>query len=492
MASLPVREPYTDAELHRLYPAQLELQLVQVLMRHGERTPVTARFQNTGLHGFWPYCRSVRQLRSAILDPQAGEYTSLQWRRRLETFGHGDVPIVASGPRGELDDVCDMGALTDLGRQTTFDLGRRMRKLYVDQLGFLPDTISSSESLYLRSTPVPRALESMQQAFTGLYPATTRAPGFLPPTILSRCPQDETLVPNESNCRRFAALARAFAQRTAERWNDSPDMDYLNKKLGKWMPADSPRVAVDSHPRLSGIMDSMNASRAHGPETRLPAEFYDSKAVEIIERITVEEWYGGYGESNEYRTLGIGGLLGDVVARMVGSAEQTPRAAANDAHVPVKFGLSGCHDTTLAAVLSSLGAFGKDKWPPFTSYIAVEMFRAKDLPAPSTTPADVPEPRTSWSSWFSSFFSSANTGTPPPGIGRKPTPSLTPAEKEKLEGYYVRLRYNDSPVTIPGCRSPGNHLEGDESFCTLVCTYYDPPEHPFTPNFIAGCLQIRR
>ncbi|KAH6671569.1 histidine phosphatase superfamily [Plectosphaerella plurivora] len=493
MASLPVREPYTDAELRRLYPAQLELQLVQVLMRHGERTPVTARFQNTGLHGFWPYCRSVRQLRSAILDPQAGDYTSLEWRRRLETFGPGDVPVVASGPRGELDDVCDMGALTDLGRQTTFDLGRRMRKLYVDQLGFLPDTITSSESLYLRSTPVPRALESMQQAFTGLYPPATRVAGFLPPTILTRSPQDETLFPNESNCRRFAILSRAFAQRTAERWNDSPEMDYLNKKLGKWMPQDSPRVAVDSHPRLSGIMDSMNASRAHGPETRLPAEFYDPKTVGIIERIAVEEWYGGYRESNEYRTLGIGGLLGDVVARMVGSAEQTPadgnyelqqtpRADAKDDRVPVRFGLSGCHDTTLAAVLSSLGAFGKDQWPPFTSYIAVEMFRAKDLPAPvaAESPASVPTAQPSWSGWFSSFFSSATPGTPPPGIGRKPTPALTPSEKEKLDGFYVRLRYNDSPITIPGCKTPGNHLEGDESFCTLAA--FKSVVDKFTPT----------
>ncbi|KAL1835687.1 hypothetical protein VTK73DRAFT_5458 [Phialemonium thermophilum] len=45
---------------------------------------------------------------------------------------------------------------------------------------------------------------------------------------------------------------------------------------------------------------------------------------------------------------------------------------------------------------------------------------------------------------------------------------LTPAERQQLDGYYVRLRYNDEPVTIPGCRLPGNHLEGDESFCTLA------------------------
>jgi hypothetical protein len=41
----------------------------------------------------------------------------------------------------------------------------------------------------------------------------------------------------------------------------------------------------------------------------------------------------------------------------------------------IKLALSGCHDTTLAAVLASLGAFQGESWPPFTSHIALELFR---------------------------------------------------------------------------------------------------------------------
>jgi hypothetical protein len=48
MTSLTVRPPYSQAELDKLYPANLELQLVQILLRHGERTPVSTRFQNVG------------------------------------------------------------------------------------------------------------------------------------------------------------------------------------------------------------------------------------------------------------------------------------------------------------------------------------------------------------------------------------------------------------------------------------------------------------
>ncbi|KAK1751817.1 histidine phosphatase superfamily [Echria macrotheca] len=452
MTSLVPRKPYTDDELRRLYPDGLELRQVQILMRHGERTPVSARFQNTGLPPFWPYCASVRQMKTAIM-AHGGEkgdapFSTLEWKRRLETFGRDDRPVVAAGPKGEVDDVCDMGSLTDLGRQSTFKLGLRLRHLYVDRLKFLPPVISSTDFMYLRSTPIPRALESMQQAFSALYPPSAREPDstgrFPAPVILTRAPGDETLFPNDSNCRRFAQLSRAFAQRAADRWNDTEDMHYLNKLIGKWMPPDRPRVAVDSRPRLSGIMDTINATDAHGPDTKLPPEFYDARGRQIMEKIAVEEWFDGYKESKEYRTLGIGGLLGDVVERMVGSAEGRGSQ--------VRFGLSGCHDTTLAAVLASLGAFETTEWPRFTSHIAIEMFRKSDTAAAAT------------GSWWASMFGKATSAQ----IGRKPTPELTLVEKKKMDGYYVRLRYNDEPVTIPGCKPNGKHLEGDESFCTLA------------------------
>lgn len=167
----------------------------------------------------------------------------------------------------------------------------------------MPKLISDSDMIYLRATPIPRALESVQQAFYGFYPPSARTADFPPPTIITRTPADETLFPNDGNCRRFAHLSRAFANRAAQRWNDTEDMQYLSKLFTKWMPGNHP-VAVDSHPRLSGIMDTINATDAHGPATKLPKEFYDPNARAIIDRIGVEEWFEGYKESVEYRMLG--------------------------------------------------------------------------------------------------------------------------------------------------------------------------------------------
>jgi len=402
----------------------------------------------------------------------------LEWKRRLETFGPDDNPVTASGPDGEIDTICNLGELTDNGRRTTHALGKRLRHLYVDQLKFMPPTISNGDMIYLRATPIPRALESLQEAFWGFYPSDTRSPSFPPPTIITRNPSDETLFPNDGNCRRFAMLSRAFAQRTADRWNDTTEMAYLTKKIGKWMPDPSKGVAVDSRPRLSGIMDTINSTLAHGPETLLPKEFYDDKGREIIDKIGVEEWFSGYKESQEYRALGIGGLMGDICQRMVGHVERNGGSLTKsaDAEQDIKLGLSGCHDTTLAAILTSLGAFDGEKWPPYTSHVALELFKQADQPgrqvpsdkaAPSTIqPASTKSEKQSWFGWFSK--AAANQNGTQNGLSRKRIEELSDAEKDKLGGYYVRVRYNDKIMSIPGCALPGNHLDGDESFCTLV------------------------
>ncbi|KAF4301323.1 putative histidine acid phosphatase protein [Botryosphaeria dothidea] len=458
MTTLTPHSPYTPEELNQLYPKDLKLQLVQVLLRHGERSPVSPRFRNAGLPPHWPYCNAARRLTSVIMSANdASQWDELKWRRRLETFGGDDGPVIASGPNGEFDAICQPGELTDKGRDTTLALGRRLRHLYVDQLGFMPRLISDADMIYLRATPIPRALESVQQAFWGFYPLSARTADFPAPTIITRSPADETLYPNDGNCRRFAQLSRAFAQRAADRWNDTDDMDYLNKKISKWMPDNAKRVAVDGHPRLSGIMDTVNGTLAHDERVRLPSEFYDPKLRQTIDKIVCEEWYAGYWESKEYRMLGIGGLMGDITARW---------GKGRGGEQNIKFALSGCHDTTLAAVLSSLGAFQNENWPrsPATSPSScshIDPWRSSNKRLP-----DKPQ------GWFASLFGSTKGvkqgGQPSPnGIARKKMEELSEQQKESLKDYYVRVRYNDKIMQVPGCKAEGKHLDGDTTFCTL-------------------------
>ena len=252
-------------------------------------------------------------------------------------------------------------------------------------------------------------------------------------------------------------------------------MNFINHAIGKWMPEHSPRVAVDSHPRLSGIMDTINSTLAHGPEVQLPQEFYQPKVRTIIEKIGVEEWFAGYQESNEYRSVGIGGLVGDIVSRMVGTVFNGPEDRADGAGLTkdqlqpevnlnsrLKLGLSGCHDTTLAAMMASLGVFEGEPWPPYTSHVAIELFKKQRLDH-----QPVPAGNSFWSS-IARLFGTGDMISQAPNQVRKTMNELTDHEEKQFDDYFVRMRYNNRPLTIPGCRTPGNHLDGDQSFCTLV------------------------
>lgn len=183
-------------------------------------------------------------------------------------------------------------------------------------------------------------------------------------------------------------------------------MDHLNTLFQKWMPFRQ-CVAVDSTPKLHGIWDTINSTLAtSGPPTHLPSEFYDARAREIIDRIVMEEEYVGFKESNEYRTIGIGALLGEVVQRMIRSSakpkelqtsgrgkeeEKEGGNLANDLfsrNKSTKIALFGRHDSTLAAILNSLGALEGENntWPSYTSSLAIELFpRGSRLPPARTS-----------------------------------------------------------------------------------------------------------
>ena len=373
-------------------------------------------------------------------DPKA--WDTLNWQRRIDRFGPDGKRIIGKGSLTEDEVICISGQLTDLGRQTTLALGQRLRHLYVNQLKFMPATISNASGIYLRATHMSRAQESLQQTFTGMYLPDQRDRFFLPAITIRRS-ADDGLYPNNYGCPRFNQLFELFSKQAAAKFDQSPAMDMLNSKLRKRMP-DNAMIAVRGHPALAGIMDTNNARRAHG--LALPKEFDDPEVIQAIDAITVQEWFAGFFKNREYRSVGIGSLIGDINENIINHIENTNSS--------FKLSLNGCHDTTIAGIMTSLGLFQGEHWPPFTSHIAIELFRKKDYPTESPKPKGT----------FAFLTGSAAT----PSIGRTPSHELSAQQLSSMDGYYVRMRYNDRPFTIPGCRMPGNHLDGDESFCTLV------------------------
>lgn len=193
MTTLNPRPPYNAEEIARLYPNGIKLELVQIVFRHGERTPVRPRFTDS-IPVYWAQCQAAERFRAAVFE-HSGQWGTLPFKRSIETSGAHGKAVKALGPRGESDGLCVLGELTARGRETTLKLGERIRHLYVDQIGFLPAKLDPSH-LYLRSTSLTRTLESLQELVSGLYPSDTRTENYQP-NIVTRLIFEDNLLPNE-------------------------------------------------------------------------------------------------------------------------------------------------------------------------------------------------------------------------------------------------------------------------------------------------------
>ncbi|ORY78251.1 histidine phosphatase superfamily [Protomyces lactucae-debilis] len=386
---------YNDAKLAELYPEHLSLRLVQILFRHGERTPVRQRLPSAGLPLQYRMCFNAERFRAAV--KMTNGWNELPYARRLE------VPANTRSGSGlstaaALPGTCLLGELTDRGRQSTFYLGERLKELYVDRLGFAK--ISHESELYLRASPIPRALESLQHVFSGMFPRSS-LPKQFELIIHQRDWTQENLYPNEGACKRLQQLAKEYAKRAALTWN--PILAGHASELLSEKYLDGKPLQVDGNPRVTGLADTINAAIGNGLD--IPAEFRDKDMLKQVEAAAVEEWFGGYLADEAYRRLGAGRLLGDFRDRMVMCAGRESS---------LKVALYGAHDTTIGAVLASLGVFDR-RWPPFSSHIAIELFED----------------------------------------ARASSDSITG------ESHLVRLRYNDKVLHIPGC------TEAVHGFCTL-------------------------
>lgn len=387
---------YSEAQLTELYPKDLKLILVQAIFRHGERAPVRVRLENAGIHRHLNLCNHVSKFQAAVkrvAKDGTSQWGVLPYNRIIEETGDRGQAVLAA-PASSAG-TCLLGELTDKGRATTVHLGERLRDLYINRLGFAHD-IQSPREIYLRSSPMPRALESLQQVYSGLFPSGS-LPSALdgPVDIRQRNFTEENLFPNEGMCPKLRKLSEEYADKAATEWN--PILaGRTTDILGKYV--DSP-VKVNGNPRLSGLMDTINATR--GNDLPMNSDLMDAEMLDTMHRAVVSEWFGGYLADETYRRLGAGRILRDFKDQIV---ERTRGGV-------LKFALYGAHDTTLGAILASIGAFDGE-WPRFTSHIALETF----------------EQQRPGGSGLLGFF--------------------------KSQHHFVRIRYNDRVVPVTGCRDP--------------------------------------
>ncbi|GAB5592234.1 hypothetical protein Unana1_07134 [Umbelopsis nana] len=405
-AALPKADPAD-------YPDNLELKFVQLVHRHGERTPVRKRLE-TLVPSVWELCHANTQMFATIAsldgDTISPTLRSVPLTRLVETeIGEGRQLTSRPG-------ACYYGQLTNVGRASITKLGANLRDIYVNHLKYLPEEWDE-KAIYIRSTDYNRTQESVQQLVAGgLYPPEKRDESFRL-NIRTRDPRDDNMFPNPS-CKKLRQLTRDFNKIIAEQC--APKLAKISERMRTYVP----EVSLDSHPSANGILDTLVAAKAHG--FKLPSDIDDDLLEDLAEVVT-HEWFAGAMQSEEIRRLSLGRLMGDIRDRMIRKVHGSDKLVGEQ---DLKMAIYSGHDTTVAPLLIILGCFDK-RWPPFSSSILFELFKEK---SPSS------------GGWFDSLW-----------------------KKPVEQDYYVRVRYQDKIMKLPGCAEQGkHHPNGDQSLCTLT------------------------
>ncbi|KAJ3885101.1 histidine phosphatase superfamily [Lentinula edodes] len=440
MTESPKSHSPLDLGKYPVAPSGLELEQVHIYVRHGERTPVGVRLAGppANLPEHWMMCKTARRFQSSVNAPGIGSgMDEFQQSRRIVER--------ADGTHNESQ--CLLGELTDLGRKSTYSFGTSLRELYVERLGFLPDSLQNAEAVYFRTTNVPRTTESLQQIVHGLYPSSKCHPEAIP-SIFVRNGRDENLLGNAGSCKRLEILLIGFAQAAASAYNHT--LEPLDKKISRYI--DGHPVRIDGKPRASGILDTIRAATAHN--IKVPSEFEEKGVIDIIEKAVVAEWFAGCeilstDKTEEVRRLGMGRLLDDLSTKMQHKAVHGDKD-------PLKILVHSTHDTALAGLASTLDVFD-DKWPQFTSSITFELFKS-----------------TSVKNGLSIF----NT-------------LMSPFRSKAGPEHYIRMRYQNKNMILPLCAEEGKHLPGSPEFCTL--TAFRERAKELTPvDFVSECAPAGR
>ncbi|NP_001103850.1 lysophosphatidic acid phosphatase type 6 [Danio rerio] len=316
-----------------------ELKLIQVLFRHGARTPL----------------KSIPDVLEAQWSPElleAPAHTKIDYMvTDLEGGPRPPAPVEDSYRAKILTGGTYPGQLTTIGMQQLYDLGVRLRKKYIQEEPFLTPTFNPKE-VYIRSTNIVRTIESAKCLVAGLF--QQEQAGVV--SILTDKAEKEVLYPNYHGCKLLKMLI-------GNRWAESSTLPDIAADLQNIQDD----LGVDAQQRLDFILirDDMVARETHG----LPLPTVLEQWRSTIEQRAVDMIYHIYEPSKRQNLqMCVGPLLNMLVTNMEDKIQSSPSKQDR------KLFLYSVHDTTLMPCLMALGVFDM-KWPPYAADITLELYQ---------------------------------------------------------------------------------------------------------------------
>jgi len=322
----------------------LETEYVQLVHRHGERTPLLyGPHDKTG----WNLCHRTSQISYVIPQrtPTAGE----RFKKLLSYFREKD----AAPMRFNIDFHsgkpfnCAPGQLTDVGRANLFGLGTWFWERYAKEKQFISKTFKSEE-FSLRSTNFQRTLESLQSLMQGMYRLYDGAIRVEVRDLL-----EDSLTSNR-HCPRLKMLK-------------NETKDTMKKTFANQMKNISAYFSNTFSPHLGSlspyaIYDLVASSRAHG---FAKFKHVPKSVLKDLESYSVNLFFNHL-NTKEGLALNTGCVMKEISDKMVRKTENPESRE--------KVSVFSAHDTTIYPMLVAVGVHTKE-WPKFGANIVFEMLR---------------------------------------------------------------------------------------------------------------------
>ncbi|XP_078307637.1 lysophosphatidic acid phosphatase type 6 isoform X1 [Panthera onca] len=320
----------------------LELKMVQVVFRHGARSPLKPL----------PWEQAEWNLQLLEVPPQTQfDYTVTNLAGGLKPHSPFDSQYRKTVLKGGMF----AGQLTNVGMQQMFALGQRLRKSYVEDIPFLSPTFNPLE-VFVRSTNIYRNLESTRCLLAGLFQSQKEGPIVIHTDEAS----SEVLYPNYQNCWSLQERTRGRRQAACLQPGISEDLQKVKEGMG---------IASNDGVDFLSLFDNAAAEQVHSlpscPTLRRFAQMIEQRAVDTA-------LYVMQREDRESLQMAVGPFLHIL--------ESNLRKVMDPATAPGKtrkLYLYAAHDVTLMPLLIILGIFDH-KWPPFAVDLTMELYQHRE------------------------------------------------------------------------------------------------------------------
>ncbi|KAJ5076811.1 lysophosphatidic acid phosphatase type 6 [Anaeramoeba ignava] len=306
-----------------------KLILVQVITRHGDRTPLKT------------------------LPNQKNEWNcDLNFYHLSNPESKTIFQKVYIPNRQQFNGNCLTGQLTSKGFQQHFLLGQKLRKKYFNELNFIPEKYDP-KLIYLRTTDKQRTRNSVYGNLLGLFPIDINEEKIEVLDVNTVDLDYEYMHVNKILCPKLKRLLLDLENSSF--WKERKEYKFLHEEVVKIFNDSS---LLDTS--LRKVRDNIYCTLSHGKP--IPEGISYSLAAELVEetRWQIETLF----VNKLISKLSVGLLIKDILEAMQNKIVEK---------IEYKYMFYSGHDTTLAPLLSNFNVFDGSK-VYYSSFIIFELY----------------------------------------------------------------------------------------------------------------------